>query len=135
MMSDMTGESGIPGKLPNAEATLPGGLPEAPGSDLQGVDLLQGAWTPEPAVPGVCAHGLTAIDELRNPATTVVRLGQMRATLACPGCIQAFNTELKFRTTLTSAAWETPPPELSTRISAAMESMDLSSLDIGDFDF
>lgn len=124
MNDGLSEESGIPGKLP-----MTGGLPEASG------DFFGGLWSSEPAVPGVCSHGLTAINELRNPATTVVRLGQIRATLACPGCIQAFNTELKFRTTLTSAAWETPPPELSTRISAAMESMDLSTLDISDFDF
>jgi len=82
---------------------------------------------------GMCGYGLDAIAEARNPSMTFVQMTQIRARLNCPGCVQAFDLELKVKSTIATAMVDQPPVELQTRISAAIESMDLSQLDITDF--
>lgn len=81
----------------------------------------------------ICGFGLGAIAEARNPSMTFVQMNQIRARLACPGCLQAFDLELKVKSALASAMADQPPMELQTRISAAIASMDLSQLEITDF--
>lgn len=81
---------------------------------------------------GICDYGGQAIAEARNPSITFVQMTQIRARLACPGCVQAFDLELKVKTTLATAAVEAPPVGMQTRISAALERMDLSQLDVTD---
>lgn len=82
---------------------------------------------------GLCDYGLQAIEEARNPAISFVQMTQIRARLSCPGCVGAFDLEVKLKSTLAATAFEAPPAALEQRITSALGSIDLSQLDITDF--
>lgn len=87
-----------------------------------------------PACPEPCEMAVARIGEARDPIVTLGRLNQMRVELGnCGPCLQALNMEIKLKTTLAMSCSDSPPPGLSTRISAALERVDLSKLDITDF--
>ena len=90
-----------------------------------------------PANP--CSQALNLINEARDPAVTFVRLSQIRVELQsmnCMACVGALDTEVKFRSMLTtSLSADAPPPQLATRITETLAKVDLSKLDVNDIEF
>lgn len=124
----------------SSEGNTVGGDPLAPidigssaldASALAGTPL--GASAPVPAHLGICDFGFEAIEQARNPAISVVEMSHIRGRLSCPGCLSAFDLEVKLKTTLAATAFEAPPAALQQRITNALGSIDLSNLDITDF--
>jgi len=86
------------------------------------------------ACPEPCGLAISRIEEARDPLVAFGRINQMRVELGnCGACLHAFDTEIKLKTTLAMSCADAPPPHLATRISAALERVDLSQLDITDF--
>jgi len=87
-----------------------------------------------PACPEPCDMAVARISEARDPIVTLGRLNQMRVELGnCGPCLQALDMEIKLKATLAMRCADTPPPGLSNRISAALDRVDLSKLEITDF--
>lgn len=86
-----------------------------------------------------CQRALDLLEQARNPAVTFVSMSQMRNELLAghgPACVAAFDSEMKFRTTIaTRVGGDTPSPDLATRITQNLARVDLSQLDVGDIEF
>lgn len=86
-----------------------------------------------------CARAQALFAEAADPALSFVRMSQIRtefASMNCASCAGAFETEVKFRTLLTSSlATDQPSPDLAIRISDTLASIDLSQLDPRDIEF
>lgn len=84
--------------------------------------------------PLQCDKAMGCIDGARNPSTTQLEMGQLRGQLQdCTPCLQAFDMELKLRTTMSPSMSELPSPDFRMRITETLASVDLSQLDITDF--
>ena len=89
---------------------------------------------PSSCQPLQCDKAMGCIDGARNPSTTQLEMGQLRGQLQeCTPCLQAFDMELKLRTTMAPTMSELPSPDLAMRITETLASVDLSKLDITDF--
>ncbi|MEM7093445.1 MAG: hypothetical protein AAF567_10625 [Actinomycetota bacterium] len=83
-----------------------------------------------------CTKAMDCIDGARNPSTTPLELGGYRGQLdECAPCLQAFDLEVKLRSTMAPTVSELPSPDFAQRITQTLASVDLSQLDISDLEF
>lgn len=87
----------------------------------------------EDHVPGICRGALEYIRCVRDPLCDHSRVELMRSELSCPGCLRAFEIELRLRETMIPTESAVVSPHLADRITDSLASIDLSKLDITDF--
>lgn len=84
--------------------------------------------------PLQCDKAMNCIDGARNPSATPLEIGHLRGQLLdCPPCLNAFDIEIKLRTTMSPSMSELPTMDFRNRITDTLASIDLSKLDITDF--
>ena len=93
-----------------------------------------GAINPESCQPLQCDKAMNCIDGARNPLVTPLEMGSLRGQLTdCTPCLQAFDMEVRLRTTMSPSMSTLPTPDFRMRITETLASVDLSKLDITDF--
>lgn len=106
------------------------GVPGTPGFDTASSANALGGH----CQPLECDKAMGCIDGARNPSTTSLQLGEFRGQLQdCAPCLQAFDLEVKLRSTMAPTMSDLPSPDLAMRITQTLASVDLSQLDISDF--
>lgn len=81
-----------------------------------------------------CDKAMNCIDGVRNPVATPYEMSTLRSQLVdCAPCLQAFDMEVKLKTTIAPSASELPSADFRMRITETLASVDLSKLDITDF--
>lgn len=81
-----------------------------------------------------CETAMNCIEGARDPASTVVQLGEYRSQLSsCAPCLRAFDMEIKLRTVMSPSMSELPSVDFRAKITQTLASVDLSQLDITDF--
>ena len=84
--------------------------------------------------PLQCAKAMNCIDGVRNPVATAIEMSNLRSQLIdCAPCLQAFDMEVKLKTTMAPSISELPTADFRIRITQTLASIDLSKLDITDF--
>jgi len=84
--------------------------------------------------PLQCDKAMNCIEGARNPIASPIELNGLRGQLAdCSPCLQAFDMEIRLRTTMSPTMSALPSPDLRMRITDTLASIDLSKLDITDF--
>ncbi len=84
--------------------------------------------------PLQCDKAMNCIDGVRNPVATRLEIHHLRGQLAdCSPCLQAFDLELRLRTTIAPSLSELPTLDFRMRITETLASIDLAKLDITDF--
>lgn len=84
--------------------------------------------------PLSCDTAMRCIDGARNPSNSPLEMMQLRDELShCAPCLNAFDVELRLRTTMTPTTSELPSVDLRSRITSTLASVDLSKLEITDF--
>ncbi len=84
--------------------------------------------------PLQCETAMRCIDGARNPSIQLTDMTPLRGELLdCGPCLQAFDIEVKLRTTMLPAASELPTMDFRMRITETLAAVDLSTLDISDF--
>ena len=84
--------------------------------------------------PLQCETAMSCIEGARNPSTSPLDLAGFRNQLShCGPCTQAFNMEVRLRSTMTPTMSELPPPDLALRINQTLASVNLDDLEITDF--
>lgn len=84
--------------------------------------------------PLQCDKAMNCIEGVRDPIATHLEIHSLRAQLVdCAPCLQAFDVELRLRTTMTPTSSELPSAAFRMRITETLASIDLSKLDITDF--
>ena len=84
--------------------------------------------------PLQCAKAMNCIEGARDPMATAYEMSSLRGQLIdCPPCLQAFDMEVKLKTTMTPSTSELPSADFRMRITETLASVDLSKLDITDF--
>ncbi len=84
--------------------------------------------------PLECDKAMNCIEGVRNPIATRLEIHHFRGQLTdCPPCLQAFDMEVKLKTTITPSSSELPTMDFRVRITETLASIDLSQLDISDF--
>jgi len=81
-----------------------------------------------------CDKAMNCIDGVRNPVATAYEMSTLRGQLTdCAPCLQAFDMEVKLKTTVMPSTSELPSADFRMRITETLASVDLSNLDITDF--
>ena len=84
--------------------------------------------------PLQCDKAMNCIDGARNPMATPLDMSGLRGQLTdCSPCLQAFDMEVRLKTTMSPAMSELPTVDFRMRITETLASVDLSKLDITDF--
>ena len=84
--------------------------------------------------PLQCDKAMNCIDGVRNPVATPFEMSGLRGQLAdCAPCLQAFDMEVKLKTTVSPSISELPSADFRMRITETLAAIDLSKLDITDF--
>jgi hypothetical protein len=84
--------------------------------------------------PLQCNKAMNCIDGIRNPVATPFEMSGLRGQLAeCAPCLQAFDMEVKLKTTVSPSISELPSADFRMRITETLAAVDLSNLDITDF--
>ena len=84
--------------------------------------------------PLQCDKAMGCIDGARDPLANPAQLQQLRSQLTdCSPCLQAFDMEVRLKTTMMPTMSELPSPDFRLRITETLASVDLSKLDITDF--
>ena len=84
--------------------------------------------------PLQCDKAMNCIEGARNPVASALELTQLRGQLTeCAPCTNAFDLEVKLRTTMVPSMSELPSPDFRMRITETLATVDLSTLDITDF--
>lgn len=84
--------------------------------------------------PLQCDKAMNCIDGARNPMATPLEMNGLRGQLTdCSPCLQAFDMEVRLRTTMSPSISDLPTPDFRMRITQTLASVDLSKLDITDF--
>lgn len=92
------------------------------------------AITPSDCQPLQCDKAMNCIDGARNPLSTPLEMGSLRGQLTdCSPCLQAFDMEVRLRTTMSPSMSALPTDDFRMRITETLASVDLSQLDISDF--
>ena len=93
-----------------------------------------GAMSAGDCQPLNCDKAMNCIDGARNPVATPFEMNDLRAQLAdCAPCLQAFDMEVKLKTTIAPSTSELPSADFRMRITETLASVDLSKLEITDF--
>ena len=89
---------------------------------------------PADCQPLQCDKAMNGIDGVRNHVATPLEMSAFRGQLTdCSPCLQAFDMEVKLKTTITPSISELPSADFRMRITDTLASIDLSKLDITDF--
>lgn len=84
--------------------------------------------------PLQCDKAMNCIDGVRDPVATRLEIHQLRGQISdCGPCLQAFDMELRLKTSMTPTHSELPTVDFRMRITETLASIDLSDLDITDF--
>ena len=84
--------------------------------------------------PLECDKAMDCIEGVRNPVATSSEMGGLRYQLAdCAPCLQAFDMEVRLRTTVSPSISELPSADFRMRITETLAAVDLSKLEITDF--
>jgi len=84
--------------------------------------------------PLQCDKAMNCIEGARNPIASPLEMGQLRGQLTdCSPCLNAFDLEVRLRTTMSPSMSELPSADFRMRITETLASVDLSKLDITDF--
>lgn len=84
--------------------------------------------------PLECDKAMNCIDGVRNPVATSFEMSALRGQLTdCTPCLQAFDMEVKLKTTVAPSISELPTADFRMRITQTLAAVDLSKLDITDF--
>lgn len=93
-----------------------------------------GDMNPGDCQPLQCDKAMNCIDGARNPLSTPLDMSTFRGQLTdCSPCLQAFDMEVRLRTTMSPSMSDLPTPDFRMRITQTLASVDLSNLDITDF--
>lgn len=80
-----------------------------------------------------CETAMNCIEGARNPSTTPLQMGQLRGQLSdCSPCMQAFDLEVRLRTTMAPSISELPSTDFQMRITQTLASIDLSQVNVTD---
>jgi len=91
---------------------------------------------PGDCAPLQCETAMNCINGVRDPLAAPTQWGQLRSQLDhCPGCQQAFDLEVRLRTTVTPTTSELPTFDFRMRVTETLAAVDLSQLDVSDIDF
>lgn len=102
--------------------------------DMTPGDMTPSAMTASDCQPLQCDKAMNCIDGARNPLSTPLEMGNLRGQLIdCSPCLQAFDMEVRLRTTMSPSLSALPTADFRMRISETLASVDLSQLDITDF--
>ena len=86
--------------------------------------------------PLQCDKAMNCIDGARNPSASPIELNQLRSQLShCAPCLQAFDMEVRLKSSMMPSASELPTADFRMRITETLEAVDLSTLDIRDVEF
>ncbi len=97
-------------------------------------NLNTGRMSSDNCQPLQCDKAMNCIDGVRNPVATPFEMSGLRGQLAdCGPCLQAFDMEVKLRTTVSPSISELPSADFRMRITETLAAVDLSKLDIADF--
>lgn len=84
--------------------------------------------------PLQCDKAMNCIDGVRDPVATQLEIHELRSQLSdCAPCLQAFDMELRLKTTMMPTMSELPTLDFRMRITETLASVDLADLDITDF--
>ena len=84
--------------------------------------------------PLQCDKAMNCIEGVRNPVATRLEINHLRGQLIdCAPCLQAFDMEVRLKTTIMPSTSELPTADFRMRITETLASIDLSKLDITDF--
>ena len=85
--------------------------------------------------PLQCDKAMNCIEGVRNPVATPLEMGNLRSQLIdCPPCLQAFDMEVKLKTTMAPSISELPTADFRIRITETLASIDLGSIDLSKLD-
>ena len=119
-----------PRRLPSRPRNEPDTLCTTP----KGPDMNFGNMNTGDCQPLQCDKAMNCIEGVRNPVATALEMSSLRSRLIdCPPCLQAFDMEVKLKTTMAPSISELPTAEFCLRITETLASIDLSKLDITDF--
>ena len=86
-----------------------------------------------PGVPQECAGALSRFEQALDGPVTPAEAARIRRLFDhCQPCLVAYDVQLKVHGTLSEQCREAAPPDLMGRIGAALESIDLTQLDVTD---
>ncbi len=84
--------------------------------------------------PGQCEYSRELITRALDGQPTLEHIGRVRMELAeCPPCVQALDTEVRFKMAMSQACRESAPPSLQIRITESLQRVVLDDLDLSDF--
>lgn len=84
--------------------------------------------------PLQCDKAMNCINGVRNPIASRLEIHALRGQLVdCEPCLQAFDIEVKLKTTIAPSMSELPTADFRMRITETLASIDLSKLDVTDF--
>lgn len=84
--------------------------------------------------PLQCKKAMNCIEGVRNPVATPFEMSQFRGQLIdCPPCLNAFDLEVKLKTSMSPSMSELPSADFCMRITETLAAIDLSKLEITDF--
>ena len=86
-----------------------------------------------PGIPEECAHARRVISDALNGVVAAQHLMALRAEIGhCAPCVNTFEIELHFRAVMSERCQEEAPESLRLRITAALQGVDLTELDVTD---
>jgi anti-sigma factor (TIGR02949 family) len=86
-----------------------------------------------PGIPEDCDHARRVLEAAMNGFVLAPKLMALRTELAhCSLCVNTFDVEMQFRSTMSQRCPEQAPAELRVRIFEALERVDLRNVDVSD---
>ena len=85
--------------------------------------------------PLQCDKAMNCIEGARDPIASPIQLGQLRGQLGdCAPCLNAFDLEVRLRTTMSPSMSELPSFDFRMRITETLASVDMGKIDLSQLD-